>query len=126
MLQIMNEAARCLLCGDACCTKNCPEGFRPDRMVRAVRFENEKGAASFVESAKCAECSAPCEKSCIHYDFPIRIKQIAAALSETVEEPDYKNLETDFLGVHCENPFFLSSSVVASGYEMCARALDMG
>ena len=36
------------------------------------------------------------------------------------------DLGIDFCGVHCENPFFLSSSVVASGYEMCAKALKMG
>jgi dihydropyrimidine dehydrogenase (NAD+) subunit PreA len=28
--------------------------------------------------------------------------------------------------VHCENPFFLSSSVVANNYEMCAEALKQG
>lgn len=32
----------------------------------------------------------------------------------------------EFCGVKCENPFFLSSSVVASGYEMCANALRAG
>ncbi|HEY8804378.1 MAG TPA: NAD-dependent dihydropyrimidine dehydrogenase subunit PreA, partial [Clostridium sp.] len=29
-------------------------------------------------------------------------------------------------GVKCENPFFLSSSVVGSNFEMCAKALEMG
>ncbi len=37
-----------------------------------------------------------------------------------------KDLSIDFLGVKCENPFFLSSSPVGSDYEMCAKALDAG
>lgn len=36
------------------------------------------------------------------------------------------DLSMEFCGVKCENPFFLSSSVVASGYEMCANALKAG
>lgn len=37
-----------------------------------------------------------------------------------------QDLAIDFCGIRCENPFFLSSSVVAGNHEMCARALDMG
>ncbi|GIM29076.1 dihydropyrimidine dehydrogenase subunit B [Clostridium polyendosporum] len=37
-----------------------------------------------------------------------------------------KDLSIEFCGVKCENPFFLSSSVVGSNYEMCAKALKMG
>ncbi|MDD4690959.1 MAG: NAD-dependent dihydropyrimidine dehydrogenase subunit PreA [Eubacterium aggregans] len=37
-----------------------------------------------------------------------------------------KDLSIDFMGVHCENPFFLSSSPVGSNYEMCAKALEAG
>lgn len=37
-----------------------------------------------------------------------------------------KDLSIDFLGVRCENPFFLSSSPVGSNYEMCAKALKTG
>ena len=37
-----------------------------------------------------------------------------------------KDLSIDFLGVKCENPFFLSSSPVGSNYEMCAKALETG
>lgn len=35
-------------------------------------------------------------------------------------------LSTDLCGVKCENPFFLSSSVVGSNYEMVAKAFDEG
>lgn len=37
-----------------------------------------------------------------------------------------KDLSIDFLGVKCENPFFLSSSPVGSNFEMCAKAFETG
>jgi len=37
-----------------------------------------------------------------------------------------KDLSIEFCGVKCENPFFLSSSVVGSNFDMCAKALEMG
>ncbi len=36
------------------------------------------------------------------------------------------DLSIDFLGVHFENPFCLSSSPVGNCYEMCAKAFDTG
>ncbi len=35
-------------------------------------------------------------------------------------------LNIDFLGIKCENPFFLSSSIVGSNYDMVARAFEEG
>lgn len=37
-----------------------------------------------------------------------------------------RDLSIDFLGLKCENPFFLSSSVVGSNYEMVSRAFEAG
>ena len=37
-----------------------------------------------------------------------------------------KDLSIKFLGVKCENPFFLSSSPVGNCYEMCAKAFEVG
>ncbi|WP_426709825.1 NAD-dependent dihydropyrimidine dehydrogenase subunit PreA [Cetobacterium sp. SF1] len=37
-----------------------------------------------------------------------------------------KDLSINFLGVHFENPFLLSSSPVGNCYEMCAKSLDVG
>ena len=37
-----------------------------------------------------------------------------------------KDLSIDFLGVRCENPFFLSSSPVCSNYDMIAKAYAAG
>ncbi len=124
-MNIRDEAARCLLCADAKCTNACPKQFDPARMIRAVRFENERCAAKFVNTAACAECGGKCEDACIHPDFSIRICNIAATLPDC-EYTDEPSLEIDFMGVKCENPFFLSSSIVAGNYEMCANAFRMG
>lgn len=122
-MNIREEAARCLLCENAPCTGACPAGYDPARAVRAVNFENDDGAAVFAGN-KCADCSAPCESACIHYDRPIRIKKLLSELRPA--EKVSADLSIDFCGVHCENPFFLSSSVVAGTYEMVSKAFDAG
>lgn len=124
-MNIQNESARCLLCAKAKCTNACPKHFDPARMIRAVRFDNERCAAEYISPDICTECGGECENNCIHPDFPIRIRDMAAALPDC-EYADDINLEIDFMGVKCENPFFLSSSIVAGNYEMCANAFKMG
>ncbi len=124
-MKISEEAARCLLCNDPKCTSACPNGFDPGRAVRAVRFENSECAGEFADKAVCASCAGFCEKACIHYDSPVRIKEVVSRLPEN-EYTDSPDLCIDFMGVKCENPFFLSSSIVAGNYEMCARAFEMG
>ena len=127
MFRLNEESARCLLCAEGACTKACSKKFNPARAVRAVRFENEAVAGEFVDKKVCSECSGECEKACIHYDRPIRIREMVAMLPEKAEKSEINpDLSIDFCGVHCENPFFLSSSIVAGDYEMCARALEMG
>ena len=37
-----------------------------------------------------------------------------------------KDLSINYLGVECENPFFLSSSPVGSNYEMVAKCFETG
>ena len=37
-----------------------------------------------------------------------------------------KDLSINYLGVNCENPFFLSSSPVGSNYEMVSKCFEMG
>ena len=39
---------------------------------------------------------------------------------------DRPSLEIDFVGIHCENPFFLASSAVCTNYEMVANAFEAG
>lgn len=120
------EASKCLLCHNASCTKACKNHFDPARMLRSIRFQNEDDAHKYVDFSICQNCSGDCEEACIRYDNKIRIKKVASLISK--EDYDSKNIDLgiDFLGFHCINPFFLSSSVVASDYEMCKKALDLG
>ena len=125
MINVANEVSRCLLCNDAPCTKTCPKSLDPARGIRALLFENDKAAPSFFNAEDCSSCSAPCEEACIHYDFPIRIKELAEKIGPK-SYPGKADLSIDFCGVHCENPFFLASSVIANSYDMIAKAFDMG
>lgn len=126
-LILNNEAARCMLCADAPCTATCPGGYDPAEFIRAARFENAAVGAGYIDSAKCAECPGKCESACLHYEAPIKIREMAAAAPEPVKSEELTaDLSMEFCRVKCENPFFLSSSVVASGYEMCANALRAG
>ncbi len=123
MIHIHEEAARCLLCADAPCSKVC-KNADPARAIRAVRFGNEAFARQWVDQADDAELEAA-EKACIHYDRPIRIRELVGALPAAAgfQRP---SLEIDFCGIHCENPFFLASSAVCTNYDMVSRAFDAG
>ena len=120
------EARRCLLCEAAPCDAACPCGS-PAALVRALRFDNAARAAEEARDLNCAGCSGPCESACIRENPPVSIRDLAlacAALPGTAE--DRADLSITFCGIRCENPFFLSSSVVAGTYDMCAAALKMG
>jgi dihydropyrimidine dehydrogenase (NAD+) subunit PreA len=41
-------------------------------------------------------------------------------------DADAGALSVEFCGIKCENPFFISSSIAAADYDMCARALSAG
>lgn len=147
---IKNESDGCLLCHNALCTNKCPNGHDPARVIRALRFENTSGAVEVAaEVGVCSSCkSKSCVRACIkgRIDQPVRIPQLmeyAGALknSASVNAGAVDNqsgnglvktinaqvdLGIEFCGKHCENPFFLSSSVVSSNYEMVARAFKMG
>ena len=122
-MHILEEASRCLLCADAPCSKTC-KGGDPARALRAIRFDNQAIARKWVKDCSEEELEAA-EKACIHYDFPIRIREIVKELPEAPTRP-LPSLEIDFCGIRCENPFFLASSAVCTNYEMVARALEAG
>ena len=126
------DMLRCALCADAPCTKACGQ-IDPAAMLRSAWFDNEKTAASrFPSENPCEKCSAPCESACVRsYEVPIR--KLMTRLHDEVKpdleipEPlDDSLLRTEFCGIPLENPFLLSSSVVASTYDMCARAFEAG
>ena len=125
-IHIQEEAARCLLCEDAPCTKACGKGDL-SRAIRAIRFGNEKNVWRWLEGCSDADFERA-EQACIHYDRPIRIKEMVAALRRDGVATDRTkvSLAIDFCGIPCENPFFLASSAICTNYEMVARAFDMG
>lgn len=127
------EAARCLLCENAPCTAACAHGD-PARMLRAIRFDNSLNAAKWIAPCTDADLEAA-ERACIHYDRPIRLREIAKSLPQAAgdgqpgQEPNAEakpSLEIEFCGMKCENPFFLASSAICTNYEMVARAFDAG
>ncbi|MFI3324600.1 MAG: NAD-dependent dihydropyrimidine dehydrogenase subunit PreA [Clostridia bacterium] len=123
-LIIASETSRCMLCHEASCSKACVKGLDPASAIFSLRFKNEVSASEQINIETCKDCYAPCEKACVHFDTNIKIKKISGFL--TPKKSHKKDLSIDFCGVKCENPFFLSSSVVASGYDMIAKAFDMG
>jgi len=124
MIRIEKEAARCLLCENAPCSAVCRKAD-PARAIRAIRFENAGLAGHWLAEATPEELEAA-EKACIHYDMPIRFRELAAALPEPAAMDKLPSLAIDFCGIHCENPFFLASSAVSTNYEMVASALEAG
>lgn len=130
-IRIKSEVGRCLLCHDAPCAKACPEAAGIDKIIRSLRFENYTGASRRLQNSNInSECATKCMEACNRgkIDKPIDIPGILEDMKVySTEIPEKKvDLSIDFCGVHCENPFFLSSSVVGSNYEMVAKAFDMG
>ena len=135
-LEAKRNTKKCLLCRDAACGHACPSGVSPDRILRSLFFGNDRGAAAqFFENPACFSCSgAPCMKSCVlskagsapdvRAIFNTFFKDKADDLS--TEQPALVSTAVDFLGIRCENPFFLSSSIVGSNEEMISKAFDMG
>ena len=124
-IHLREEATRCLLCFDAPCSQVCPNGD-PARAIRAIRFDNQQHAGRWVAQCTDSELLAA-EEACIHYDRPIRIRELVHALADApVSESSLPSLAIDFCGIHCENPFFLASSAVSTSYEMVARAFEAG
>ncbi|MBQ5578865.1 MAG: hypothetical protein IIT40_08495 [Prevotella sp.] len=124
-MHLEEEAARCLLCVNAPCSQACKNGD-PARAIRAIRFGNQRLASQWVD--KCTdEDLENAEQACIHYDRPIRIKEMLRSLDTCPSKQENKpNLAIDFCGIHCENPFFLASSAICTNYEMIARAFEAG
>ena len=122
----------CALCGDAPCSAACGK-IDPAALLRSIWFDNEKAAASrFPAVNPCADCPAPCETACVR-PGKVRIRELMNRLHSEIKPEleiglplSEERLRTEFCGVPLENPFFLSSSVVASTYDMCARAFEAG
>ena len=127
------DMLKCALCGDAPCDMACPSGLKPAEKLRSVWFGNEDTAALCLpESVACRDCSAPCEEACLRpgqvpvKNLLLRLTAEVRPLLDTGLPKDEQALASEICGIPLENPFLLSSSVVASSYEMCARAFEAG
>ena len=126
---LKKEMSKCALCYKAVCGEACDK-LPVDQILRSVWFDNEGVARiRLKDSNVCENCDAPCEQIC-KKDVPI--KSIMTTLhqgkdkNEKLEASDYDRLKIDMFGFKLENPFFLSSSVVGSNYEMVANAFEAG
>ncbi|MGN1139019.1 MAG: NAD-dependent dihydropyrimidine dehydrogenase subunit PreA [Ruminococcus sp.] len=127
---LKTESSRCLLCSDAPCTKACKNGIPVDKIIRSVNFDNVNGARFMLDNKSCSDCiDGDCVSVCSreNFDSPVNVEKIVSLLSNfDYVKPKEVDLSVDLCGVKCENPFFLSSSVVGSNYEMVAKAFDIG
>ena len=127
-----SDMIQCALCLDAPCSRACGR-IDPAALLRNIWFDNEKTAAYTLPAENpCAGCQAPCEKACVR-PGQVPVQQLITRLYEEVKEElevapvqDEERLRTELCGIPLENPFLLSSSVVASTYDMCARAFEAG
>lgn len=130
-ISMTEEVGSCLLCNNPPCTKACPYDLPVDTIIRSLRFENKMGAANRLSGeVSCKNCTTKaCMNACLKKKInrPVPIDEIieeAASYEKT--NPKEVDLSINFCGIPCENPFFLSSSVVGSNYEMVAKAFEMG
>ncbi len=82
----LEEAARCLLCHDAPCSRDCPAGTDPGKFIRSIRFRNVKGAAETIREnnilggscARICPYDNLCEEACSRcgIDKPIQIGKL--------------------------------------------------
>ena len=126
---LKKEMSKCALCYKAVCGEACDK-LPVDQILRSVWFDNEGVARIRLKDSNiCENCDAPCEQIC-KKDVPI--KNIMTTLYQTkdknekLEDADYDRLKISMFGFELENPFFLSSSVVSSNYEMISNAFNAG
>lgn len=126
------DMIQCALCGNAPCDAAC-ELVKPASLLRSIWFRNEQGAAlRLPDENPCIACVAPCEKACVRAgEVPIRdlmnrLYYQVKPQCETAAPSHEDRLKCDLCGIPLENPFLLSSSVVASTYDMCTRAFEAG
>ncbi|MBR1679827.1 MAG: NAD-dependent dihydropyrimidine dehydrogenase subunit PreA [Bacilli bacterium] len=124
-LECKLEVHKCALCHDAPC-KKIYKNINPERIIRALRLENKKGARSLLQNKNQWYEKKNCDEKC---PLNINIDGIIENLvhtEEIVEGFETMDIRSEICGVKLENPFLLSSSIVGSTYEMCKSALEAG
>lgn len=102
-LLAMEEAARCLLCHDAPCSKACPAGTDPGKFIRSLRFKNLKGAVETIREnnvlggicSRVCPYDKYCEGACSRcgIDKPIQIGDLQRFLTDYEKKIDMKVLD---------------------------------
>lgn len=123
MTDLELQIHKCALCYDAPC-KIIYKNVDPERIIRALRFENVKGARFFIndnylEKIENDNIKCPCD-----IDIDSILKYVSNVDIDNIDLN--KDISTQICGIKLENPFLLSSSVVGSNYDMCKRALEVG
>ena len=120
------EIHKCVLCHNAPC-KKMYKNIDPERIIRAVKFKNKKGARNLIGNKEaCFEKNADCSESCpLDVDIDLILRNIIDE-TDTIEGLENIDISTEICGVKLENPFILSSSIITSRYEMCKRAFEQG
>ena len=128
------DICECVLCAEPNCSKACKKNIDPGKILRSVWFNNADGASLRLDSDPCKDCDKECERACVKRNKVEIGKTISRLYEEKCRDEelsdfkdiDYSVLKSDICGIEIENPFLLSSSVVASNYDMCARAFEAG
>lgn len=102
-LMAIEEAARCLLCHDAPCSKACPAGTNPAKFIRSLRFRNLKGAVETIREnnalggicSRVCPTAKYCEGACSRcgIDKPIQIGKLQTYLTDYETSINMKVLE---------------------------------
>ena len=129
-LTIREETGGCYLCDHAPCTAACPYGIDAAKTIRSARFENLAGGANHLpDPLPCDQCEGkPCITACLKGKTgrSVAVDTSLKAIAAHRAERSKASLAITFCGIPCENPFFLSSSIVANDEEMIARAFRLG
>ena len=127
MTELELEIHKCSLCHDAPCRK-IYKNVNPERIIRALRFDNQKGAALLIKNKNnYLEKNDDCKEKC---PCNVNIDKVLKSIEETdIIDKDLDldlDITTNICGIKLENPFILSSSVIVSSYDMCKRGLEAG
>lgn len=92
-LTAAEEAARCLLCHDAPCSKGCPAGTDPGKFIRSIRFRNYKGAAETIRENNIL--GGICARVC-PYDKLCELECSRTGIDKPIEIGKLQRFATDF------------------------------
>ena len=122
---IQMEIHKCALCYDAPC-KKIYKNINPERIIRAIKFDNIKGARTLIGNSK--KSLAKNRRNKFKCPLNIKIDDILEKVKEMdiVDGLENIDISSQICGIKLENPFLLSSSIVGSRYEMCKRAFEYG